>query len=158
MMHARRRTFREFTLPANIAAGASVTLPPVEVPSIPFLDEVATPAEWRKVTLMCAGQELAGLGSTAANWSYAVTITFQPTKNGPSAQFPLPVAVLATNTSQLAFTFDTIALPGMSFQVVATLAGGAPAASRCRFSYGAAAVPSWVDQAGPRLRVPNLDG
>jgi hypothetical protein len=130
---------------ANIAGGASFAFPPVSVPSPPFLDASAQPSAFRKVTLMAAGQDIAGGASTATDWSLAVTITFQPTTTGPAGVFILPAGVLATSTNDLTFVFDTVALPGMSFQITATLAGGAPAASRCSLSYGALVAPSWTD-------------
>lgn len=138
----RRRAWADFAMPANIAPGATVVLPPVTVPSVPFLDDSAEPADWRKVTLMFAGQEVAGLGSTAADWALAVTISFQPTRTGPAGSFVVPAGVLATTSNTLCFVFDQIALPGMSMSVSATLNAAAPANSRCTFSYGALVAPS----------------
>ena len=64
---------------------------------------------------MAAGQDIAGGASTAANWSLAITVTFQPTTTGPAGLFIIEPGTLGTATNDLAFVLDTVALPGMSF-------------------------------------------
>ncbi len=133
---ARRRTFAQVTT-APVAAGASVTLPAVPLPSIPFLDEQATPARCRKVTVMAAG--ITGGATTPANWGLAVTVQFQPMKGGPNQAFTLP----ATAISNLTVIFDLLALPSASLHITCTNNGAAP--DFVTISYGGAASPNWTE-------------
>lgn len=132
---ARRRTYALNR--ATVAAGASTTFA-VPLPSTPFLDEDATPALFRKVTIQAAG----AVGTVAANWALTATVQFQPMRSGPSAAFALPAASI----SGLTVLHDLLAVPGASLRVVCTNNGGAP--DTITLAYGGAVSPNWTDVDG----------
>lgn len=74
-----------------------------------------------------------------ALWTMTVTVTMQPTTDGPSALFTLPAAA----STNLALLFEINAPPGASLNI--TLNNGAGAGDTVLISYGALAAPEWVD-------------
>jgi hypothetical protein len=137
---ARRRTHAQITtavIPGGGVPLSTVVLPPVPLPSVPFLDEVAQPATFRKVTILVAGQT-GGL-TAPANWTLVVTVRFQPLKGGPAASFTLPAASI----TNLAVSHDWLAAPGATLNITCTNNG--PAGDTLTLSYGGMVAPNWID-------------
>lgn len=131
------------TVPAQtVAAGASVTLPAISIPSLPFLDETNRSPAFDVLNMVLAAQ----VGTVAANWTIAIGLHFKPLKNGISASQSIAVTGLAL-TQQIA------AAPAMTMQVTATNNGGAP--DTIAASYGAAAAPGLTHPDGGSEEMPS---
>ena len=132
---ARRRTYAQRA--ATVGAGANTVIT-VPLPSPPFLDENATPAAFRKVTIQAAAQ----VGTVPGNWAITALVQFQPMRQGPSASFAIPAASI----SGLTISHDWLAVPAASLQVTCTNNGGAP--DTITISVEGMVAPNWTDVDG----------
>ncbi len=134
---ARRRTYALTTTAAVAAAGGTVTLT-VPLPSTPFLDENSHPATFRKVTIQVGA--ITGGATAITDWALAVTVQFQPMRNGPTAIFAIPAASI----SNLTVIHDWLAVPAASLHITATNNHGANP-DVLTISYGGMVAPNWID-------------